>query len=124
MDGTTRDLAPLIRDDVYRIACEAVRNAYRYAGARRIELEIHYAPRVFRLRIRDDGKGIDPGVLGEGARSGHYGLPGMRERASAIGGTLTVWSQLGAGTEIELTIPAGIAYAKTSPAPTVEAQET
>ena len=43
-------------------------------------------------------------------RTGHYGLPGMRERAQSIGGQLEVWSEQGAGTEVELTIPASIAY--------------
>jgi signal transduction histidine kinase len=79
-------------------------------------VEIHYDERQLRLRIRDDGNGIDPAVLRQGARAGHYGLPGMHERAGVIGGTLTVWSEVGSGTEIELTIPAGIAYAKASAA--------
>jgi signal transduction histidine kinase/ligand-binding sensor domain-containing protein len=114
--GASRDLASLVHDDVYRIACEAVRNAHKHAGARRIEVEIHYDERQLRLRIRDDGDGIDPGVLRQGARAGHYGLPGMHERARAIGGKLTVWSEVNSGTEIELTIPAGIAYAKASAA--------
>jgi nitrate/nitrite-specific signal transduction histidine kinase len=63
------------------------------------------------LRIRDDGKGIDPKVLREGARAGHWGLPGMRERAKRIGARLQLWSESGAGTEVELTLPASIAYA-------------
>ena len=116
VEGASRDLASLVHDDVYRIACEAVRNACKHAGARRIEVEIHYDERQLRLRIRDDGKGIDRDVLREGARAGHYGLPGMHERARAIGGKLTVWSEVNSGTEIELTIPAGIAYAKASAA--------
>src|SRR5262249_57613443 len=103
-------------DDVYRMACEAVRNVHRHAGATRIEVEIQYGDRQFRLRIRDDGKGIDPAVLRQGARVNHFGLPGMHERASALGGKLTVWSEREAGTEIELTIPASIAYAKASAA--------
>jgi hypothetical protein len=63
------------------------------------------------LRIRDDGKGIDPKVLGGDGRTGHYGLPGMRERARLVGGKLTVWSELDSGTELELTIPASTGYA-------------
>ena len=65
------------------------------------------------MRIRDDGKGIDPRIVAEG-RAGHYGVPGMRERATRIGGKLDVWTAIGAGTEIELSIPASIAYG-TSP---------
>jgi signal transduction histidine kinase len=75
-------------------------------------LEIQYDRRQLRLRIRDDGKGIDQKVLQEGRREGHHGLPGMQERAKLAGGKLSVWSQIGAGTELELTIPASIAYAK------------
>jgi signal transduction histidine kinase len=68
-----------------------------------------------RVRIRDDGKGIDPEILGQDHAAGHWGLRGMRERAKLVGGTFEVWSQLESGTEIELNIPAGGAYAK-SPA--------
>jgi len=110
--GASRDLAPLVRDELYRIAGEALRNAFRHAGARRVEVEIHYDARRLRMRVRDDGKGIDPQVLDAGGRSGHHGLPGMRERAELVGGKLAVWSALDSGTEIELTIPAAIAYAK------------
>src|SRR5262249_55872748 len=112
VEGTPRDLAPILRDDVYRIAGEAIRNALRHANATRLEVEIRYDQRQLRLRIRDDGKGIDPKILDAGARAGHYGLPGMHERAKLVGGKLTVWSELGSGTETELSIPASIAYAK------------
>jgi len=112
VEGESRDLPPLVRDEVYRIASEAVRNAFRHAGARRIEVEIHYDRRQFRVRIRDDGKGIDPKVLGEGGRAGHHGLPGMDERAKLAGAKLSVRSGLGSGTQIELTIPASFAYPK------------
>jgi signal transduction histidine kinase len=108
--GTPRNLPPILRDEVYRIAAEALRNAFRHAQARQIEVEIRYDDRQFRLRVRDDGKGIDPAVLGGDGRAGHYGLHGMRERASLVGGKLAVWSQLNSGTEIELTIPASTAY--------------
>jgi nitrate/nitrite-specific signal transduction histidine kinase len=61
--------------------------------------------------VRDNGKGIDPQLLKQGVgRQGHFGLEGMRERAAVVGGKLTVWSALDAGTEIELTVPAGNAY--------------
>jgi signal transduction histidine kinase len=115
VEGASRDLAPLVRDELYRIAGEALRNAFRHAGARRVEVEIHYDTRRLRMRVRDDGKGIDARVLSAGGRSGHHGLPGMRERAELVGGNLAVWSELDSGTEIELTIPGSIAYTK-SPA--------
>jgi nitrate/nitrite-specific signal transduction histidine kinase len=63
------------------------------------------------LRVRDDGQGIDPEVLANQGREGHYGLRGMTERAALIGGKLAVWSEVGAGTEVELRLPARIAYA-------------
>jgi signal transduction histidine kinase len=114
VEGTARNLHPLVRDEVYRIAGEAVRNAFRHANAQRIEVEIRYDDRRLRVRVRDDGRGIQPAVL-EGDRPGHFGLPGMRERAEIIGGRLTVWSEGGLGTEIELTIPAGAAYVRSRP---------
>jgi len=114
VEGTARNLHPLVRDEVYRIAGEAVRNAFRHANARRIEVEIRYDERRLRVRVRDDGRGIQPAVL-EGDRPGHFGLPGMRERAEVIGGRLNVWSEGGLGTEIELTIPAGAAYVRSRP---------
>ncbi len=110
VEGTPRDLHPILRDDIYRIAGEALRNAFRHAHARRIEVEITYDDRQFRLQVRDDGKGIDRAVLADD-RLGHFGLPGMRERAELVGGRLDVWSEVGAGTEIDLTIPAAKAYA-------------
>ncbi len=114
MEGTPRDLAPLVRDEVYRIACEALRNAFKHAQAARIEVDIRYDHRWFRLRIRDDGVGLDAKVVGASGRPGHYGLPGMKERATLLGGTLALWSELNSGTEVELTIPGAVAYAKSS----------
>jgi ligand-binding sensor domain-containing protein/signal transduction histidine kinase len=114
VEGAPRNLHPILRDEVYRTAGEALRNAFQHARARQIEVEIHYDDRQFRLRVRDDGKGIDPEVLAGEGRAGHYGLHGMRERAKLAGGKLAVWSELDSGTEIELTIPASAAY-KTLP---------
>ena len=111
IEGSPRNLHPILRDEVYRIAREAVRNAFSHAQARKIEAEITYGERLLRLRIRDDGRGMDPEIVEEG-RDGHYGLPGMRERAKRIGGQLNIWTGAGAGTEIELSIPGSIAYGK------------
>ena len=109
VEGPPQALHPILRDEIYRIAREALRNAFRHAQARRIEVEITYATRQFRLRVRDDGTGMDPSVLHQG-RAGHWGIGGMRERSKGIGGQLEVWSEGGAGTEIALTIPASFAY--------------
>jgi signal transduction histidine kinase/sugar lactone lactonase YvrE len=114
VEGPRWPLAPLIRDEIYRIGREVLRNAFRHAHADRIEAEIRYDRRMFRLQIRDDGKGIDSSVLKEGARTGHWGLPGIHERAKTMGGRLKIWSEPGAGTEAELTVPARIAYDKFS----------
>jgi signal transduction histidine kinase/streptogramin lyase len=115
VEGAARDLNPIIRDEFYRITCEALRNAFTHARAHRIEAEITYGERAFRLRIRDDGEGIPTHILQEG-RPGHYGLSGMRERARQVGGKLDFWSKTGAGTEVELSIRGSIAY-RTSVAP-------
>jgi signal transduction histidine kinase/ligand-binding sensor domain-containing protein len=111
VEGQPRDLHPILRDEIYKIAGEALRNAFRHGHAGLVEVEIRYDDDEFRLRVRDDGKGIDPEVLAAQGIEGHYGLRGMPERAAVIGGNLTVWSEVGAGTEVELRLPAGTAYA-------------
>ena len=73
-------------------------------------MEIRYDEQQLRLRLRDDGKGIDPKLLSDDGHEGHYGLRGMRERAKLLGGKLTVWSERGSGTEVELIVPAVQAY--------------
>jgi signal transduction histidine kinase len=110
VEGMPRNLHPILRDEVYRIAGEALRNAFNHAQAGQIEVEIHYDDKELRLRVRDDGKGIEPKVLGEKTADGHFGLHGMRERAKIAGGELEVWSELDSGTEIELIIPASVPY--------------
>ena len=110
VEGTTRNLHPILRDEVYKIAAEALRNAFQHARAQRIEAEIRYDNEQFRLRVRDDGKGIDSAVLSGPGREGHYGLRGMQERAALVGGELTVWSSVDAGTEVELHLPGNTAY--------------
>jgi signal transduction histidine kinase len=110
VDGTPRPLKPLVRDEIYRIAAEALRNAARHARARHVSAEIRYEDRQFRLIVRDDGVGIDEQTLRE-ASTGHFGLSGMRERAAIVGGRLEVLTRAGLGTVVELGIPAAVAYA-------------
>ena len=112
VEGKQQTLSPILQDEVYRITCEAIRNAFKHSGASRIEVEIHYDHDQLRLRIRDDGKGIDPQTLEASGKSGHFGIPGIRERAQRIGSRLDFWSEAGAGTEVELTVPAVMAYRK------------
>ena len=109
VEGVPRAVRPTLQDEIYRIARESLRNAFRHAQAGHIETEVTYGESL-RLRFRDDGKGIDPSVIERGGRSGHWGLLGIRERAKQIGVELSVWSELGAGTEVELNIPGSIAY--------------
>jgi signal transduction histidine kinase/ligand-binding sensor domain-containing protein len=109
VEGAPRSLNPVVRDEAYRIAGEALRNAFRHAQAGRIAVEIRYDKRHFRLRVRDDGKGIDGDTM-QRQPSGHFGLPGMRERAEMAGGRLEVWSKLNSGTQLELSVPGTIAY--------------
>jgi len=111
VEGEARNLHPILRDEIYKIAAEALRNAFRHAQARKIEVELRYDNEQFRLRVRDDGKGVDPAILSGRGSEGHFGLPGMRERAALIGGKLVVWSEVDAGTEVELRVPASTAYA-------------
>jgi signal transduction histidine kinase len=112
VEGEARNLHPIIRDEIYKIAAEALRNAFRHSRARQVEVEIRYDHEQFRLRVRDDGKGINPAILSGQSREGHYGLPGMRERAKMVGGELAIWSKEESGTEVELSIPTSKAYSK------------
>jgi signal transduction histidine kinase/ligand-binding sensor domain-containing protein len=109
-EGKRQTLSPMAKNEICRIALEILRNAYRHANARGIEVEVRYGDDVLRLRIRDDGEGIDPRVLQQGATAGHWGLRGVRERAERIGAQLEFWSEAGAGTEVQLTVPAAVAY--------------
>jgi signal transduction histidine kinase len=111
VEGTSQEFHPISRDEIYRIAGEAMRNAFKHAQARQIEVSIQYEERQFRIRVRDEGKGIDEKFVNGDGRLGHYGLPGMRERAQLLGGKLTVWTELNRGTILELSIPATHAYA-------------
>jgi signal transduction histidine kinase len=109
VEGTPRNLNPVVHDEAYRIAGEALRNAFRHSQAQRVTVEIRYDKRQFRLRVRDGGKGVDEETIRRG-HAGHFGLHGMRERAEVVGGRLEVWSKLDSGTEVELSIPGAIAY--------------
>ena len=110
VEGERRALTADIQDEVYRIAHEILRNAFQHARADRIEAEIRYDDHGLRVRVRDDGIGIDPKVLEIGGRPGHWGLRGVHERAQRIGAELDFWSETGAGTEVQLTVPPTVAY--------------
>jgi ligand-binding sensor domain-containing protein len=107
--GTPQPLDPTVCDEIYQIGREALNNAFRHAFANEIEMEITYDRRKVTLVVRDDGAGMDNEILKRG-RSGHWGMSGMRERSQKIGAQLNIWSHGGAGTEIDLSIPAKVAY--------------
>jgi ligand-binding sensor domain-containing protein/signal transduction histidine kinase len=108
VEGLPRAWHPVARDEAYRIGREAIANALRHADAARIDVTVSYGARAVRLSVRDDGRGMDDAVQLQG-RDGHWGLAGMRERAEAIGASIRVLSREGAGTEIELVVPAATA---------------
>jgi len=105
---------PIVRDEIYRIGYEAIRNACVHSGASQLEVELRYA-RDLALRVSDNGIGIDPGIADNG-KDGHFGLQGMRERAARISGNLTLRSSSNLGTEIALVVPGDIIFRKTTPA--------
>ena len=109
VSGSTRKLHSLIRDEVFIIGRELLVNAFRHSRASSIEVELEYAPKRFRMIVRDDGCGIDPQVLGAG-REEHGGLRDMRKRAERIGARLRIWSRAAAGTEVALSAPNSVAF--------------
>lgn len=113
VEGRERLLREYVMIEICRIAREAIRNTFQHAQASLVEVEISFRDSELRLSLRDDGLGIEPSVLIDGARSGHWGLIGMRERAAKLGAHLDFWSKPGAGTEIELSLASEIAYAST-----------
>jgi signal transduction histidine kinase/ligand-binding sensor domain-containing protein len=112
VEGRPRELTAIVRNEAYRIAREAVSNVYQHAKASHIEIEATFGDADLTIRVRDDGVGLDPQILARGQRAGHWGLPGMRERSESFGGRFRVWSEENAGTEVELRIPARVAYAQ------------
>jgi signal transduction histidine kinase len=106
--GKVSEMHPIVRDEVYRIGYEAIRNACVHSQAAQIQVELTYAEDLI-LRVRDNGIGIDPAVAGEG-KEGHFGLQGMQERADRIVSKLTVESSKLSGTEIKLVVPGSIIY--------------
>lgn len=112
VEGTARALHPVVQDEASRIGDEALINAFRHAKAERIEMVISYTATVFSLGIRDDGSGIAKEFIELGGRQGHFGLTGMRERAAQIDADLSISSLPGSGTEITLTVPGRVAFAR------------
>jgi signal transduction histidine kinase len=108
--GTLRGLHPIVCEEAFLVAREALTNAVRHAKANEIEVDVFYDRAALRVVIRDDGRGIDPLILRAGGREGHWGLLGIRERAKKIHAHMNIWSRVSAGTEVELRVPAALAY--------------
>src|ERR1700730_2993517 len=111
--GDAKEMHPIIRDEIYRIGYEAIRNACVHSGASRLEVELRYANDLA-LRVSDSGIGIDPAIADRG-KAGHFGLQGIRERTARIGGKLNLMSSSISGTEIKLVVPGGIIFGKAMP---------
>jgi signal transduction histidine kinase len=111
--GDAKEMHPIVRDEIYRIGYEAIRNACMHSGASRLEVELRYANELA-LRVSDNGTGIDLAIA-NGGKDGHFGLQGMREHAARIGGKITLVSSSSSGTEIKLVVPGGIVFWKTTP---------
>jgi signal transduction histidine kinase len=101
--GTSRQMHPIVRDEIYRIGYEAIRNASMHSRASLLVVELVYGQDLL-LRVKDNGKGINPAVV-ETGKKGHFGLQGMRERAARIGAKLNLVSSAACGTEVSLTVP-------------------
>jgi signal transduction histidine kinase len=106
--GKVKEMHPVVREEIYRIGYEAIRNACAHARASQVHVELRYAQELD-LRIRDNGLGIDPGIIERG-KEGHFGLQGMHERAARVGGKLTLASNPASGTEVKLVVPGGIVF--------------
>lgn len=107
--GQQQPLRSTIQQEVYRLGREALLNAFCHSGAKRIDLELEFADSNLTMRVRDNGRGIEPQVLDTG-REGHWGLTGMRERAKRIGRLFKISSSATAGTEVQLSLPTDVAF--------------
>jgi signal transduction histidine kinase len=112
VEGPGKEMHPIVRDEVYRIGYEAIRNAFTHSGGARVDVELSYVSDLV-LRVRDDGRGFD-GDVGRKERDGHFGVIGMHERAARIGAKLTI-STSPTGTEVELRIPRSVVFQGSTP---------
>lgn len=108
--GNAKEMHPIVRDEVYRIGYEAIRNALVHSAATRMDVQLRYAQDLA-VRVSDNGIGIEPAVS-ENGKDGHFGLPGMRERAERIGGKFTLVSSAASGTEVTVVVPGSIVFRK------------
>jgi signal transduction histidine kinase len=108
--GNAREMHPVVRDEIYRMAYEAIRNACTHSGGSRLNVDLTYGQDLV-VRVIDDGIGLDPSIADTG-KHGHFGLAGMRERAARIGAKLTIASAANTGTEVVIAVPARVIFRK------------
>jgi signal transduction histidine kinase/ligand-binding sensor domain-containing protein len=108
VSGQKREMHPIVRDEVYRIGYEAIRNASMHSRATQLTVDLSYTQDL-NLTVRDNGVGIDPEIVDRG-KEGHFGLQGMRERAARIVSRFLVESSASSGTVVSLIVPGGIIY--------------
>jgi signal transduction histidine kinase len=113
--GDPKEMHPVVRDEIYRVGYEAIRNACTHSKGSRLEVDLKYGHDLV-LHVKDDGLGINPAIADHG-KDGHFGLQGMRERVARIGGKLTVASSAGSGTEITVVVPGAIVFREPSASP-------
>jgi len=101
--GNRRRLAPVTENELLRIAQEAITNAIKHAKPRAIDITLGFAEKQVQLAVTDDGTGFD--VEQASSQAGHYGIAGLRERATELGATLKIDSSAGRGTRIEVIVP-------------------
>jgi signal transduction histidine kinase len=106
--GHSKEMHPVVRDEIYRMGYEAIRNAYKHSNGSRLEVSLRYG-KDLAVCVKDNGVGIDPTVADQG-KSGHFGLQGMRERVARIGGKLLIVSSPNSGTEVMVVVPGGIVF--------------
>jgi signal transduction histidine kinase len=111
VEGAVKEMHPIVRDEVYRIGYEAIRNAFHHSGGTEVQVVLTYGHSL-ELVVRDDGKGIDTGIAANG-KPGHFGLTGMQERAVRIGAKMTICSSSNAGTKLELIVPGQVVFSRT-----------
>jgi signal transduction histidine kinase len=109
VEGRERPLNAVTGNDVLQIGRQAIANALQHSHAKKIHVLLSYGDRLLQLRVQDNGCGISGETLNLG-RPGHYGIAGMKERAERLGGSISIGSRVGKGTEVTLTVPAHPLY--------------
>jgi ligand-binding sensor domain-containing protein/signal transduction histidine kinase len=110
VQGEPRTMQAIAQEELAYLGREALNNAFRHGGATRIEVWLYYKPERFRMIISDNGRGIPDSVMRHGAREGHWGLTGMRERARKIGANFHLHTRPDTGTLVDVKLDAALVY--------------